>query len=86
MWELVLSLLLDPERLRDALDRFLEEVRKAHLGDPEREARTWLKKIAEVDRTRGRFQDMAAEGLISFDELRTKLAGWTKPARTPGGN
>ena len=35
----------------------------------------WLKKIAEADCMRGRFQDMAAEGLITFDELRTKLAG-----------
>ncbi len=30
--------------------------------------------IAEVDRKRGGFQDMAAEGLITFDELRVKLA------------
>ncbi len=75
VWDLVLSLLRDPERLRTALDRLIEEERRAHQGDPEREARVWLKKIAELERTRGRFQDMAAEGLISFDELRTKLAG-----------
>lgn len=30
--------------------------------------------IAEVDQTRSRFQDMAAEGLITFEELRAKLA------------
>ena len=60
VWDLVLSLLRDPEQLRAALDRLIEEERKAHQGDPEREARAWLKKIAEVDRTRGRFQDMAA--------------------------
>jgi hypothetical protein len=35
----------------------------------------WLKEIAEADRVRGRFQDMAAEGLITFDELRIKLEG-----------
>ena len=74
VWNLVLSLLRDPERLRAVLDKFIEEERKAHQGDPEREARAWLRKIAEVDRTRGRYQDMAAEGLITFDELRTKLA------------
>jgi hypothetical protein len=73
VWDLVLSLLRDPDRLRAALDRLIEEERRAHRGDPEREARAWLKKIAEVDRTRGRFQDMAAEGLITFDELRAKL-------------
>ncbi len=75
VWDLVLSLLRNPERLRTALDRLIEEERKIHRGDPEREARTWLEKLAEVDRIRARFQDMAAEGLISFEELRSKLAG-----------
>jgi site-specific DNA recombinase len=73
VWDLVLSLLRDPERLRVAFDKYIEEERKAHRGGPEREVRVWLKKIAEADRMRGRFQDMAAEGLITFDELRVKL-------------
>jgi DNA repair ATPase RecN len=73
VWDLVLSLLRDPERLRSCLDKLIEEEHRALRGDPEREAKVWLKKIAEVDLTRGRFQDMAAEGLITFDELRTKL-------------
>jgi hypothetical protein len=71
----VLSLLRDPDRLHAALEKLIEEERKAHQGDPEREGKTWLKKIAEVDRTRARFQDMAAEGLITFEELRAKLSG-----------
>jgi len=75
VWDLVLSLLRDPDRLRVALGKLLEEERRAHRGDPEREARVWLKKFAELDYTRGRLQDMAAEGLITFDELRAKLAG-----------
>jgi hypothetical protein len=75
VWDLVLSLLRDPERLRTALEKLIEEERRGHQGDPEREAKAWLKRIAEVDCTRGRFQDMAAEGLITFDELRDKLAG-----------
>jgi DNA repair ATPase RecN len=52
----------------------IEEERKGVRGDPEREARMWLEKIAEGDRKRSGFQDMAAEGLITFDELRAKLA------------
>jgi hypothetical protein len=43
VWDLVLSLLRDPERLRAALDKLIEEERNAHQGDPEREARAWLK-------------------------------------------
>ena len=42
-------------------------------GDPEREAKSWLERISEVQRKRSSFQDMAAEGLIDFDELRAKL-------------
>jgi site-specific DNA recombinase len=74
VWDLVLSLLRDPDRLRAAMDRLIDAERLTHQGDPEREARAWMNKIAEADRTRSRFQDMAAEGLISFDELRGKLA------------
>ncbi len=42
-------------------------------GDQEREAKAWLEKLTEADRKRSGFQDMAAEGLITFDELRAKL-------------
>jgi len=45
----------------------------ASRGDPEREAKAWLDKITEVDRKRARYQEMAAEELISLDELRGKL-------------
>jgi hypothetical protein len=33
----------------------------------------WLDKLSEVDSKRSRFQDMAAEGLITFEELGAKL-------------
>jgi chromosome segregation ATPase len=42
-------------------------------GDPEREAKSWLERISNVEHKRSSFQDMAAEGLIDFDELRAKL-------------
>jgi hypothetical protein len=74
VWDLVSGLLKDPERLREGLERMIEEERKGVRGDPEREARMWLEKIAEADRKRGDFHDTAAEGLITFDELREKLA------------
>lgn len=38
-----------------------------------REAKALSAKLAEADRKRSRYQDMAAEGLISFDELREKI-------------
>ena len=39
-------------------------------GDPDREAREWIDRIVALERKRSGFQDMAAEGLITLDELR----------------
>ena len=73
-WEFVAALLRDPDRLRVGLERMIEEEREGLRGDPGREIKAGLDKITEVDRKRGTFQDMAAEGLITFEELRSKLA------------
>ena len=51
----------------------IERERDGLRGDPDREAKTWAEKLADTDRKRARFQDMAAEGLNDFDELRAKL-------------
>jgi hypothetical protein len=75
VWEFVFGLLTDPEQLREDMEKMVELERKGVRGDPEREAKVWLDKLAEVDRKRSGFQDMAAEGLITFEELREKLAG-----------
>ena len=40
----------------------LEEEKNALRGDPNREAKIGLSKLAEVDRKRSAFHDMAAEG------------------------
>jgi site-specific DNA recombinase len=74
VWEIVSGIFGDPERLHADLDRMLEHEREDTRGDPERETKAWLEKLAEADRKRSGFQDMAAEGLITFDELRSKLA------------
>jgi hypothetical protein len=47
----------------------------ASLRDPEREAQTWLERIAAADRQRAKYQEMAAEELITFEELRERLEG-----------
>ena len=74
VWEFVSGLLKDPERIRKGLQAVIEEERAGMLGDPQQQTKVWLKKLSEVDNKRSRFQDMAAEGLITFDELRSKLA------------
>ena len=42
-------------------------------SNPDREASVWLEKLTDVGRKRARFQDMAAESHITFDELGAKL-------------
>jgi len=74
VWRFVSSLLKEPEHIRQGIERMIALEREGTRGDPKREERTWAERLAETDRKRSRYQDMAAEGLIAFDELRTKLA------------
>src|SRR5215217_7160472 len=82
VWSSVSGYLKDPERLRAGLQRMIEEKRKAMSDDPEPKAKAWLDKIADVDRQRGRAQDLAIEGLLSPDELREKLTHLAEQRRT----
>jgi site-specific DNA recombinase len=75
VWRFVSGMLKEPEQLRADLETVVELERRDMRGDPERETKAWLDKLAGVDRKRSGFQDMAAAGLITIDELRTKLAG-----------
>ncbi len=75
VWEFVSDLLRDPERLRAGMEEMIERERAGSRGNPQREISLWLDKIAEAERKRSGFQDMAAEGLITLEELRAKLAG-----------
>ena len=52
----------------------IEEERKGRRGDPEQGTKAWFAKLAEVDRKRERYQEMAASDLITFAELSTRLA------------
>ncbi|HEV2092177.1 MAG TPA: recombinase zinc beta ribbon domain-containing protein, partial [Rubrobacter sp.] len=74
VWRFVRGLLTDPDRLRRGLDAMIEEKRRGLRGDPDRESRFWLERIADADRQRARAQDLAIEGLLSPEELRSKLS------------
>jgi hypothetical protein len=73
VWLFVTSLLLNPDALRKGLDEMMSRELATKHGNPEEEAATWLDCLAEADRRRANFQDMAAAGLITFDELGAKL-------------
>jgi hypothetical protein len=66
-------MLTNPEQLSADLERMIEIEREGARGNPDRKANTWLEKLAEVGQMRGAYQEMAAKGLITFEELGAKL-------------
>src|SRR3712207_8733858 len=51
----------------------LEKEKDVSPVNTEEEARAWREKLSEIERRRGGFQDLAAEGLMTKEELRSKL-------------
>jgi site-specific DNA recombinase len=74
VWSKLCSILTDREKLRAGLEEIIERERQAMLGDPAREAALLKKRLNTLGSTRARYQEMAATGLIDFDELRERLA------------
>ena len=69
MWDLVSALLTDPERLSAGLDEMMDRERSGVRGDPDREAKAWLERLNEADHMRAGYQEVAAKGLITIEEL-----------------
>ncbi len=49
-------------------------MRRERRGDPDKEARELAERLGMLDRKRGGYLDLAAEGIMGRDELRAKLA------------
>ena len=82
MWSFVTSLLLNPDALREGLDEMVRRELATNHGNPEEEAAIWLDRLTEADHRRANFQDMAAAGLITFDELGAKLGALEETRKT----
>jgi hypothetical protein len=82
VWELVSGILTDPEQFRDDLERMIDQERKGLHGDPDRDAKVWAEKLAEVVWMRSGYQDLAAKGLMTFEELEEKLRGLEETRKT----
>jgi site-specific DNA recombinase len=82
VWDLVSELLTDPERLRAGLDAMVEQERSGSRGNPDHEARVWLERLAEADRMRAGYQELAAKGLMTFEELGARLEELETTRRT----
>jgi hypothetical protein len=55
------------------MERLIEQERFERVRDPEHEAEVWAQKIAECDRKRSAYQDQQAAGLMTLEELGSKL-------------
>jgi len=73
VWESVSGLMGDPERLRKDLERMIELEGRGSRADSDREMEAWLEKLAEAERMRGSYQELAAKGLMTYEELGTRL-------------
>ena len=73
VWTFVSNLLREPETIRVGMERLIEEERTSKAQDPEHEAELWAQRIADCDRRRSAYQDQQAAGLMSLEELGSKL-------------
>jgi site-specific DNA recombinase len=74
VWTNISDLMKDPEQLRGDIDRMIELEKEGPHGDPEREEKVWLEKLAELARMRRGYQEQAAKGYMTFDELGAALS------------
>ena len=74
VWTFVSNFLRDPETIRVGMERLIEEERAIRAQNPEHEAEHWTRKIADCARRRNAYQDQQAAGLMSLEELGSKLA------------
>ncbi len=74
IWETVTGILTDPEQLRADLEEMINRERESNLrSDPELEKKAWMDKLADIDRMRSGYQEQAAKGLMTLDELAARL-------------
>jgi hypothetical protein len=64
----------EAERLRAGLDARIEREGESAHGAPKAETKLWLDALADLDRKCARYQELAAEDLIHFEEPRACLA------------
>lgn len=73
VWQIACGLLADADKIRNRFDALTRWARRNERDNPSFEARAWLERLAVADRMRSSYQEMAAEGLMTFDELGERL-------------
>jgi len=73
IWSFVSGLLKDPERIRAGMETLIEQERAHGPRDLAKEVATWAQKVEECARLRNAYQDQQAAGLMTLEELGSKL-------------
>jgi site-specific DNA recombinase len=83
VWGFASSLLKDPNKIRAGVESLIQQEKQVTgASDREREARLWTEKLTEVSNMRTRYQEMAAKGLITFEELGARLKALEETRKT----
>ena len=73
VWRSIFGLLADPEKLRIGLEELIAQEQRGIHGDPDKQIRALADMLENVAHKKRRYQDMAAEGQIGFEDLRSRL-------------
>jgi site-specific DNA recombinase len=82
VWHYVSGVMKNPEQLRADLDSMIEFESKGTRGDPSKEARIWVDKLAEVDHKRTKYQEAFAADAVTLPELKAYLSQLDETRKT----
>jgi site-specific DNA recombinase len=73
VWDFVSRLLKNPERIRRGMEALIRREREGTHEYPTEKAEVWEAKLAENARLRRAYQDQQATGLMTLEELASRL-------------
>jgi hypothetical protein len=73
VWDFISNLLQDPKKISDGMETLIEQERATDPQDAAIEAKVWKQQIVEGARKRSAYQDQQAAGLMTLEELGSKL-------------
>ncbi len=73
MWDFVSGVLKDPEKIRRGMEALIRRQREGTHEYSAKNAEEWEEKLSEYARLRRAYQDQQAAGLMTLDELRSRL-------------
>jgi hypothetical protein len=85
VWETVSSILMHPNLLRRGLKKMIESEKELMSTRPQEQIGRWAEQVERAKLKRSRYQDQEAEGLMTREELRTKVAELDEAMRLAEG-